>query len=124
MPFKYITCMTAVPGGDTITLHVLNYATTTEAVRVRFWNSDGGGSKIQSDSGDVKVVSKGSWGLSWTIPSGTGSGFDGWVEIEVTSDKILPEVLFFKPAPGAPLRYMYYLPGDFAVFDNADNRVF
>ena len=30
MPFKYVTCMTAVPGGDTITLHVLNYATTTE----------------------------------------------------------------------------------------------
>lgn len=123
MPYKYVTCMTAVPGGDTITLHVLNYATTTEAVRVRFWESVGG-SRLLSDSGDVKVVSKGWWGLSYTVPTGTGSGFDGWIEIEVTSDKILAEVLFFKPAPGAPQRYMYYLPGDFAVFDNADNRVF
>jgi hypothetical protein len=60
--------------------------------------------------------------LSWTIPSGTDSGFNGWVEIEVTSDKIVAEVLFFKPAPRAPLRYMYYLPGDFGVFDN--DRVF
>jgi hypothetical protein len=30
---------------------------------------------------------------------------------------MVAEALFFRPAPGAPLRYMYYLPGDFAVFD-------
>ena len=124
MSFKFVTCMTAVPEGDTITLHVLNYATTTETVRVRFWKSGGGGSTLQSDSGDISVGTKGRWGLSWTIPTGTGSGFDGWIEIESSSDKVLAEVLFFRPAPGEPLRYMYYLPGDFGVFDGGDNRVF
>ena len=120
MPYKFVTCMTAVPTGDTITLHVLNYATTAETVRVRIWKTLGGTS-VETDSGPITVGPKGDWGLSRTIPAG---GFDGFVEIESSTDKMLAEVLFLKPAAGGPLRYMYYLPGDFAVFDAADNRVF
>ena len=116
MPFTHVTGLLVLQRGDNITTHILNYGSAIEAIRVRIFAGHSGA--LLSDTGDVKVPSRMTTASSFLLPSAE----ECWIEVETSSESIVPICYFVHPA--VPVQIIsLYKGGDFAAFDPAGKRL-
>ena len=116
LSFEYVTStvsllMTANQG-DGIVVHVVNDSGTSENARAIIYQNTGAGALIAADSGNLGIVPSWQWGLGFTISK---SG-EYWVRVQVSSEFLIPKVLFERFQNGIWVPVESYRPGDFAVF--------
>lgn len=117
MPYMHITGLMVLRAGDNVTTHVLNPGTALEGTRIRIFADRG--ARLLSDSGDLKISPRATNATSFALATAE----EVWVEIEATSEILVPMVYFVRP--GVPTYQILELfkGGDFAVFDPAGKRL-
>jgi len=119
MPFTYVTGPLVLFKGDALAPRVLNFGTTLEATTMRVF-SNRAGSPTVADSGSVKIPSRGTTAMSYTLTDAD----ECWVEIETTSETLIPTCYVARPAVSGGFETLtLYKPGDFAVFDPTGKRL-
>lgn len=118
MPFTHVTGIILMRRGEAVAPHVLNFGTTTEAARMRVFADRAGGVTL-ADSGDVKVPPRGTTAMSHTLAASE----DLWVEIETTSESLVPTCYFARPAASGFEIVALFRGAEFAVFDPAGKRL-
>ena len=119
MTFEYVTSTVSVLANDGIVVHVLNHSLSKEFAHVLVYQNTGAGAVQVVDSGDSEVTPTWQWGLAYTVQD---SG-EYWVQIQVSSEFLIPKVAFERYDGTAWMPIIAYSPGDFAVFELQRRRL-
>ena len=120
-PRQYVTCTVSLLEHDGIVIHVLNFSNDPQTVRVKIYKNTGAGAQQVCDSNDTPVTPTWQWGLAYNVVEGESGEF--WVQIELSSETLIPKVSFERFVDSRWLPVVNYKPGDFAVFDAQQRRI-
>ena len=115
----HVTSTVSTLDNDGIVLHVLNYSDMQKTIRARIYRNTGAGAVQVTDSGTIAVAATWQWGLGYTVQE---SG-EYWVELDVSSEALVPKVSFERHDGAKWVPFVTYSPGDFAVYDPQRRRL-
>lgn len=120
-PRQYVTCTVSLLANDAIVIHVLNFSTDQKTVRVKIYTNTGAGAQQVYDTSDITVTPTWQWSLAHNVVEGESGEY--WVQIELSSEMLIPKVSFERHVDDRWLPFVNYKPGDFAVFDAQQRRI-
>src|SRR5262245_21263921 len=105
--FEYVTGDMPLLANDGFETHILNDSGTAESMRVVVYQNTGAGAVVYKDTGTMPVAPAWSGGFS-------GNFIDPgnyWIRIQVSSENLVPQVLFVRDVAGVFQPLNIYRPG-------------